>query len=168
MNHTWNSLPRRILLAMGLALLCLTACGLRPPDAPLGPADPSALPEYSSQTLKEYLGQIVVVNFWATWCLPCRMEMPALEAVYQSYHDDGVVVLGVNVGDSNADIVAFAEEEGLTFPLLRDPLRQVARASNVRVIPTTLFIDRQGEEQHRTLGSVTESLLREQIQALLE
>ena len=151
------------LFALVLILSCVMACGPRAPAS-----DEPTLPGYTMETLDEYRGRVVVVNFWATWCLPCRAEMPSLQAAYHKYQDQGVVVLGVNVGDSTAEILDYAEQKGLTFPLLIDPRRQVARESGVRVLPTTLFVDRQGEERHRHLGSLTESILAEQIEAMLE
>ena len=99
--------------------------------------------------------------------MPCVVEMPALEAIYQEYQDDGVVVLGVNVTDNSDTILAFVSEHGLTFPVLRDPRQEAMKAKNVRVLPTTFFIDRQGQIQERKLGAMTESFLREQVESLL-
>lgn len=125
------------------------------------------VPAFTPDTLSEYVGQVVILNFWASWCMPCVVEMPALEAIYQEYHDDGVVVLGVNVTDSSDTILAFVREHGLTFPVLRDPRQEAMKANNIRVVPTTLFIDREGQIQQRKLGAMSASFLREQVESLL-
>jgi len=124
--------------------------------------------DFAAEKLDDYLGQVVVVNFWATWCLPCRSEMPSLEAVYQKFRESGVIVLGVNVSDTSDQIVAFAREHRLTFPMLRDPRQQAARSLGIRMLPTTLILDQFGELQHRILGATTASQLSEQIEAVLE
>ena len=146
----------------------IVGCGTASQTAPGQSSAASEIEDFAAEKLDEYLGQVVVLNFWATWCLPCRSEMPALEAVYQKYRESGVVVLGVNVSDTSDEIVTFAQENGLTFPLLRDPQQRAARSLNIRMLPTTLILDQYGQVQHRTLGATTESLLREQIEALLE
>jgi thiol-disulfide isomerase/thioredoxin len=149
-------------------LISAVIAGCSAPSQPTSETSASAtVTDFTSDTLNEYLGEVVILNFWATWCMPCVVEMPALEAIYQEYHDDGVVVLGVNVTDSSADILAFAREHGLTFPVLRDPGQQAMRANDIRVLPTTFFIDRQGQIQQHKLGSMSESFLQEQVEFLL-
>jgi len=91
-----------------------------------------------------------------------------MDAAYQKYRQSGVVVIGVNVSESGEDILSFANQESLSFPMLRDPGQQAARTYNVRVLPTTLFIDRSGEIRTRKLGAMTETFVSETIEALLD
>ncbi len=130
-------------------------------------ADSTAVAAFTADTLSDYSGQVVILNFWATWCMPCVVEMPALAAIYQEYQGDGVVVLGVNVSDGSDAILAFVREHGLTFPVLRDPVQEAMKTYDIRVLPTTFFIDRQGQIQQRKLGAMSASFLKEQIESLL-
>jgi len=146
----------------------IVGCGMASQTAPGQSSVASEMEDFAAEKLDDYLGQVVVVNFWATWCLPCRSEMPSLEAVYQKFRESGVIVLGVNVSDTSDQIVAFAREHRLTFPMLRDPRQQAARSLGIRMLPTTLILDQFGELQHRILGATTASQLSEQIEAVLE
>ena len=74
-----------------------------------------------SRSLAEYRGQVVLVNLWATWCEPCKKEMPVLQIFYEKYKEDGFVILAINDGDSQADVLQFVEEYELTFPVWLDP-----------------------------------------------
>lgn len=132
------------------------------------PSELESIDDFSVERLDEYQGQVVVLNFWATWCEPCRVEMPDLEVVYQEYRQQGVVVLAVNMSESSADIADFVKELGLTFPILRDSKQEAMERYNVKMLPTTYFIDRQGNVRHRRVGSMTKSAMREQIESLLE
>ena len=96
-------------------------------------------------TLSEYKGKVVMVNFWASWCQPCRQEMPDIEKAYETYKDQGLVVLGVNLSEKNVPIQGFVKQYDLTFPILMD--RQGTTAVDlykVKPIPTTFFVDREG------------------------
>jgi len=123
---------------------------------------------FSAERLEKYRGQVVVLNFWAIWCKPCRSEMPDLQAVYKEYQDRGVVVVGLNVTESSEDIVAFAQENAITFPLFRDVGQQFMQTNEVRVLPTTFFIDRDGQIKLRLLGVLSQGLVGRQIEALLD
>jgi peroxiredoxin len=132
------------------------------------PSELQSIDDFTVERLNEYRGQVVVLNFWAMWCRPCRVEMPDLEAVYQEYREQGVVVLAVNVSESSADIANFAKELGLTFPILRDSKQEAMREYNVRILPTTYFIDRKGQVRHNRVGTMTKSVMTKQIESLLE
>ncbi|MCA9919849.1 MAG: TlpA family protein disulfide reductase [Anaerolineales bacterium] len=97
-------------------------------------------------TLSDLRGQVIILNLWTSWCPPCREEMPTLNEVYQTYKDDGLVVLAVNstVQDSEAAAREFTAEYALDFPILLDHDGIVARAYQLQSLPTTFFIDRRG------------------------
>lgn len=107
----------------------------------------------ASVRLSDLRGKVVLVNFWATWCLPCRMEMPTIEAFYQRYKDQGLAVLAVNLDVlSTAGVEAFVKEVGVTFPIILDPSWATARAYRVVGLPTTYLIDRAGNVVVREVG----------------
>ena len=106
--------------------------------------------------LEELRGQVVMMNFWATWCGPCRQEMPALEALYKRYHKAGFTILGINIENSNnaskkSEIDRFTKEKNLTFPILYDNQKQVTKTLEKEFLkknmamPTTVFLDRSGK-----------------------
>ena len=96
-------------------------------------------------TLSEFRGQVVLINFWATWCAPCRKEMPYLEQIYQRYERLGVTLLGVNVEDGPEEAKAFLKETPVTFPVLFDTDKTVSSLYGVEAMPTTILVDRQGK-----------------------
>ncbi len=119
-------------------------------------------------TLSDLQGQAVVLNFWATWCAPCRAEMPALERVYQAQRDDGLVILGVNQMEPKERVERFLAETGVTFPIALDPDAEVGRIYRVHAMPTTYFIDRQGVIRDVIIGGpLSEALLHSKISALM-
>jgi len=113
-------------------------------------------------SLAELRGKPVVLNFWATWCNPCQREMPALQATAEEYADD-VVVLGIDQGESAAIVRPFIEEYGISYPIPLDTKFEVASLYNVRGLPTTFFIDRDGVIRHFWLGEMNRITLAEGI-----
>ena len=166
MNH--RLALRTFVTMLLLAAVMLVGCKSQSAPAPENTARPTTVETFTAETLEQYGGKIVVLNFWAIWCGPCRSEMPDLEAVYQQYRDHGVVVVGVNVTESSADILAFAQKLNLTFPLLRDAEAEGATAYSIRALPTTLFIDREGQVQHRQLGSMKKDFIVAKVESLLQ
>ena len=96
-------------------------------------------------SLSNYRGQVVLVNLWATWCPPCKEEMPALESFYRKYKDDGFVIVAINDGDPTPDVVQFVQDYGLTFPVWLDP-KYIAteQAFKTLNLPSSFVIDRKG------------------------
>lgn len=103
--------------------------------------------------LKELRGKVLLVNFWATWCLPCQWEMPLMEKLYQAYRDRGFVVVAISVDQQGAGAVRpFVESRKLTYPVLLDTQLEGARSFGLRGIPATFLIDRDGLVKGVTYG----------------
>ena len=117
--------------------------------------------------LSDYRGEVVVLNFWASWCRPCRWEMPAFERMYQEYGDKGVMFVGVAISDDLANAQAFADEVGVTYPIGADFAGRIARVYRPTTMPTTFFIDREGVIQRRLVSVANEGVLRIFLQGLL-
>jgi cytochrome c biogenesis protein CcmG/thiol:disulfide interchange protein DsbE len=112
----------------------------------------------SEVSLSDFQGQPVVLNFWATWCPPCRAEMPALQAASELLAGEAVV-LGVSLQETSSAVGPFAEEFGITYPLVLDQSAQVALTYRVSSIPTTFFIDEQGVVAEVFHSSLSEPLI---------
>jgi thiol-disulfide isomerase/thioredoxin len=120
-------------------------------------------PDFTTQTLdgedmrlSDYRGSVVAINFWATWCAPCKVEMPVL----QEAHDAGkLIVLGVNAGESTDLIRPYIDELGLSFPILLDPEGRIVDLYAIRVFPTTVILDPQGVVIAEHLGILTPELI---------
>lgn len=95
--------------------------------------------------LNEQRGNIIVINFWASWCGPCRTEMPILQEFHDQYEDLGVAVWGVNVEQENQAGLDYIKELGVDFPIFFDASNQISAAYNVEAMPTTVIIDRHGK-----------------------
>ena len=102
--------------------------------------------------LSEYRGNVVMINFWATWCGPCRQEMPLLNDLYSRYGRVGFSLLGVNIDDDSRRAMDMAEELGVTFPVLFDERKEVSRLYQVEAMPVTVLVDRTGKVRHVHLG----------------
>ena len=142
----------------------------RPPAPQTGHPAPDfslAIGDGEQITLADFRGTAVVLNFWATWCGPCRAEMPAFERIWKE-RGGHVQFIGVNVQESAAQVSAFADELGISYPLPLDPNAAIARIYRVRAFPTTLFIDEQGVIQEMILGQVNEPSLDANVSNLLE
>ncbi len=100
--------------------------------------------EGTNLRLDEYKGQVVLINFWASWCGPCRQEMPLLDRIHQRYSDAGFAVLGVNVEGQIAPAKEIADSTGVTFPLLIDENQRVAEVYDLEAMPSSVLVDRDG------------------------
>jgi thiol-disulfide isomerase/thioredoxin len=114
-------------------------------------------------------GKLVLVNFWATWCAPCREEMPALQAVYRRHVDNGLVVLGLISGDPADDdeVQSVARSRGVTYPLARSTPALEARYGMGAMLPTSVLFDRAGRVRARWNGVVTEEELEVKVREAL-
>jgi len=120
-------------------------------------------------TLADLKGEVVMVNFWATWCGPCREEMPHLEALYQRYSGLGFTLLGVNVEEDASGADEFLAGTPVSFPILFDPENEVSKRYNVVAMPSTVLIDRSGNMRfiHHGYKPGYENDYQSQIRALL-
>jgi len=114
------------------------------------------LDQDGSLDLSALRGNVVVINFWASWCVPCRDEAPALQAAWDRYRDRGVVILGVNVQDLVPEAQRFLKEVKATYPIVRDRDNSVYRAYGLTGVPETFFVDRQGRIVRKFPGVVTD------------
>ena len=137
-------------------------------DAPPAPA--FTLPDLTGDgelSLEAYRGKVVVVNFWASWCAPCRDEAPLLEEAWRRHRDRGVVVLGVDARDLIADGQAFLREFGITYPNGYDGPGRIYDAYGLAGVPETYFVDREGRVVHLVSGPLTEASIDEGIRKAL-
>jgi len=107
----------------------------------------------TSVTLSKYRGKVVFLNFWASWCPPCRAEMPSMERLYEVYANDDFVMLAVNVEQDAAAVRAFVQKHAHTFPVLLDPEATAQRLYGVDRFPETFLIDREGRVVERYIGA---------------
>lgn len=124
----------------------------------------------NSIRLSDFRGQVVLVNFWATWCYPCRAEMPSMQALYQDYHHKGFTILAIASDVQGAEVVApFVQEYKLTFPILLDPENVVGTRLQVRGIPMSYLLDKHARITGMELGAKNwqSPSMRQLIDALL-
>jgi cytochrome c biogenesis protein CcmG/thiol:disulfide interchange protein DsbE len=117
--------------------------------------------------LSDFAGQPVVLNFWASWCVECKVEAQLLEDTWQKYRDDGVVFLGVAYIDVEPKSLAYLEEYGITYPNAPDLRSSISSKYDITGVPETFFIDRQGNVAHIQIGPVDEPTLTGLIDKML-
>lgn len=121
-----------------------------------------------SHSLADYRGQVVLVNLWATWCSPCKEEMPALQSFYNRHKDQGFMVVAINDGDPAKDVLQFVKDYKLTFPVWLDPTylatEQAFKSLN---LPTSFVIDRNGVVQLQWVGGISRKMLDKHVIPLI-
>ncbi len=119
--------------------------------------------------LSEYRGDVVMINFWATWCGPCRQEMPLLDELYARYQRVGFNLLGVNIDDDSRRAMDMIEDLGVNFPVLFDARKEVSKLYDVEAMPVTVIVDRQGTVRyvHHGYKPGYEEMYLDQIRSLL-
>jgi cytochrome c biogenesis protein CcmG, thiol:disulfide interchange protein DsbE len=169
-----------ILLAAGLAWIFFSADRLGTSTAGEIPAPQAGFlaPDFELKTtegktirLSDLRGQPVLVNLWATWCPPCRAEMPTLEKVYKDYKDQGFTVLAVNMTsqDDSQAVMPFVNQRGLTYPILLDDQGAIAKAYQMKSLPSSFFINRDGTIHEVVIGGpMAEATLRTRIEEILK
>lgn len=159
-SHKQTSTTQGIAMAavavvVGVILLALISSGMQ--QSSNGQDFTATTLQGNTVQLSDYRGQVVLVNFWATWCPPCRAEMPTIQAAYDHYGDQGFTVLAVNNGETSEQIVPFASYFRLDFPILLDTNRSVQESFGIRSYPTSIFFDGSGEMYATHTGMVTEA-----------
>ncbi len=168
-----------VVLIVGTGWIVLSRVPARGPAVPgeleALPREGFLAPDFALDTLagrsirlSDLQGKVVMVNFWATWCPPCRLEMPAIQEVYERAHERGFEVLAVNLQESDAHTSAFVQEMGLTFPILSDRTGSVSGTYRVISLPTTFFIDRSGVIRDIVVGGpLSRALIASKVELLL-
>jgi peroxiredoxin len=119
-------------------------------------------------SLADYRGQVVLVNLWATWCLPCKEEMPALQAFYNKHKEEDFVIIAINDGDPKADVLQFVKDYQLTFPVWLDPTYiATEQAFKTLNLPSSFVIDRSGTVQLMWVGGVNRKTLDQHVIPLI-
>lgn len=156
---------------LGLAFTAFAATGLASSGLTGQSAPDFALKSDSGQNLRlsEFRGDVVMVNFWATWCGPCRQEMPLLDELYSRYGRVGFNLLGVNIDDDQSKAMDMITELGVSFPVLFDSRKEVSKLYDVDAMPVTVLIDREGTVRyvHQGYKPGYEVMYLDQIRALL-
>lgn len=167
-----NKMLKVILPVMLISVLLIAGCSGEPDisglsritgysvDPAQSPQVGEPAPDFEFQDSKEqttylsdFSGEVVLVNFWATWCGPCTYEMPFIQQVYDEWMGTGLVVLAINIGESADTVTSFVEEHGFSFPVLLNTNREVAERYSIEYIPTTFFIDEDGIIQYIEVGA---------------
>jgi cytochrome c biogenesis protein CcmG, thiol:disulfide interchange protein DsbE len=180
MQPTQRRILYALLLLAGFAWIILSAdkTGASTSGRIPAPREGFIAPDFSLNTpagkqftLYQLRGQAVLVNIWATWCPPCRAEMPAIQRYYEQYKDQGFIVLGVNstVQDSPLDIVPFVKQYQLTFPILLDETGELSSKYDLRSLPSSFFINRDSTISSVVIGGpMSDALLRTNIEKIVK
>src|SRR5687768_4614245 len=119
-------------------------------------------------SISDYQGQVVLVNLWATWCMPCKEEMPALQAFYDKYQKNGFVIIAVNDGDPTADVLQFVKDYQLTFPVWLDPTYiATEQAFKTLNLPSSFVIDPNGTTRLMWMGGISRTMLEKHVAPLI-
>jgi peroxiredoxin len=176
MNTLLNATPIRA-AARALRLTLCASMVFGAGAAVPAPAPLSIAPDFTLRTmdgpnlrLQEQRGRVVMINFWATWCGPCRQEMPHLNRLHEKYRASGFVLLGVNVDDDTRNAADVAAKLGLKFPVLLDTDKKVSRLYDLATMPSTVLIDRDGKVRYLNRGYLAghEDTYEKQIRELLK
>lgn len=165
---------RGMLVAFLPILALLVVFGWKIFDGARGQVNSGLAPDFTLSlfdggqlTLSELRGRVVVVNFWASWCIPCRDEAPILEQTWRRYRDRGVIFIGVDYLDTDKEARAFLQEFEVTYPNGVDLGTQIAKDYRIKGVPETFFIARDGRVAHLVIGPLTETQLVSTIETLL-
>ncbi len=163
---------RALTYALVLALLGLLAWGLIKVQS--GPQASGMAPDFtletfdgSTITLSELRGQVVVINFWASWCPPCREEAAYLEQTWRKYKEQGVVFIGVDYVDTDKEALAYIEEFDITYPNGPDLGTRISQAYNIQGVPETFYVAKNGELRGLKIGPLKSPELEHKIEELL-
>ncbi len=180
-----NKMLKVIWLVMLIPVLLIAGCSSQPEIDISGIGSITACAEYSGQglqrgdpaiefqfqnatgqtvALSDLKGKVVLVNFWATWCGPCNIELPFIQQIYDEWQERELVVLAIDIGESPSTVAEFMQNKELSFPVLLDSEMKVAAQYRVMYIPTTFFIDKDGIIQYIKVGAFQSQ---EEIESIL-
>lgn len=179
MRKHWKLISTVTLAVIVVAFFALLAFGLANKSPATGRSGVTRIgkpaPQFSMTLLdggefhlEEHAGRPIVMNFWASWCPPCRDESPGFERVWQKYRDSGVLFVGVDIQDTQEEAARYVEEFGLTFPNGRDPDGKITVDYGVIGLPVTFFIGAGGVVEGRWVGAVPEHKLEDWTRSLIE
>jgi peroxiredoxin len=156
---------------LAVAVLAVAAAGANAAVTPSASAPDFTLPSLDGPNLRlqEQRGRVVMINFWASWCGPCRVEMPHLARLYEKYRGSGFTVLAVNIDESPQKAASLATQLGMRFPVLLDTDKKVSRLYDLSTMPSTVLVDRDGRVRyvHRGYRDGYEETYDKQIRELL-
>jgi thiol-disulfide isomerase/thioredoxin len=185
-RHPVTPSPRHPVTWLLIGLLLLASCSASPPPNPILPANIAAdsqslvpgrgipntgetAPDFSytiangtTAKLSDLRGKVVIINFWATWCIPCRKEMPALQQAADQSNGQ-IVVLGINKGETAEAIAAFSQEVRVSFTLVANPNQDISERYGIRNLPTSYFIRSDGTISDWRLGEMNATMIEESI-----
>ena len=154
-----NRMLTGVLVVILTLVLLIGGCSSPAPQVGK-PAPDFQLPNLEGQaiSLSDFRGMPVLLNFWATWCGPCRFEMPMIQAIFEESSDTGLVILAVDIGEASSKAKDYIQSGNFSFPVLLDINQDVALEYNIRAIPTTFLIDKDGIIQEIKVGAFSNML----------
>lgn len=162
---------RPAIVLAAVTVLLLAGCGEQAPRLQRGEPPPAfelaRLDGGQTRFPGQFRGQVVAVRFWADWCPFCESEMRAIEPIYRSYRDQGLVILAVNVRQDRSTAAAFIDKLGISYTTLLDTAGDVARQYGVLGLPTTFMVDREGRLHARIIGESTPEVFEAVVRELL-
>ena len=168
-------LKKTIFATLAITLLLLMACvagssQVEVPTPTLKPPIDLTLKDLEGQTvhLRDLRGSVLLVNYWASWCSPCREEMPVLDAFYKEYQSDGFILLSINVSESAADAANYIEAHGYSFPVWSDPPGNTMIELGINGLPASLLLDEAGRVRKVWFGPLSREMLEETVLPLLD
>jgi len=184
-NSSQNRNKALPLIILGIGLLVIAAAAyFLLPDISASSSNLDAIPvkvdypapeltltnlEGDPASLADYRGKVVLVNLWATWCPPCKEEMPALESFHRKHAGDGFTIVAINDGDPSADVVQFVKDYGLTFPVWLDPTYiATEKAFKTLNLPSSFVIDRNGQIVLSWVGGINLRTLEKYVTPIIE
>ena len=164
-----QSVTAKIFRRCALAAVVVAASAFAADTGGPAPAFTLATLEGQPGALSQYKGQVVMVNFWATWCGPCQQEMPLLDQMYKKYKPAGFTLIGVNVDKEAPPVKELLARKPVSFPVLLDPANQVSKAYHVDEMPSSVIIDRKGDIRyiHRGYRPGDENEYQDRIRQLI-
>lgn len=164
----------RMVISFTLVLVLLGLVGWGLANARSGPLDNGVAPDFTLTTfdgqpvtLSELRGKVVVINFWASWCVPCREEAPYLEQTWRKYQNQDVIFIGVDYADTEQNALAYIDEFDITYLNGPDMGTRISQLYNILGVPETFFVDRQGQLRGVVIGPLKPPQLDQKIDELL-